>query len=157
MTVVGGQTVNEIQKKTPLFTVVAYLVPFLISLGMLLGGLYGVTDEMICWIDRDNSYEGEFIVGNMLFYVPVFVGIVFNSVVLWKVVRYLDTIMSKASQVIINRLKLYPLILILCWTPGILYRLTMVLGYNVFPLFLLHTIMSGLPGLFNCIAYGMQQ
>ena len=61
-----------------------------------------------------------------MFYVPVFIGILFNSVVLYKVAGYLDTIMNKASQVIINRLKLYPMILIVCWLPGVVYRVTMV-------------------------------
>ena len=95
--------------------------------------------------------------GICLFYLPVAVAILYNSVVLWQVIRYLHTIMNKTSQVILNRLKLYPVILIVCWAPGVVYRVTMLFGENVFLLLLLHTIMAGLPGFLNFIAYGLQK
>jgi len=72
------------------------------------------------------------------------------------VVKKLGNIFSNINNQVINRLKLYPVILIVCWTIGCIYRIILAIGVeDIFWLKIIHTLLSNLNGFFNFLAYGM--
>jgi len=69
-----------------------------------------------------------------------------------------DAEMPDKYKALIKRLKLYPLILVVCWFWATINRLQNAFNPNneVFWLYVLQVLFRSLQGLLNCVAYGLQ-
>lgn len=163
LTVVNNMQSLELENKTIRFTIFSYGLPLILSLILLFTGKLGKTDFSQCWVKYEQNENGQNVInsnliwGTLTFYLPIAILLIFNIVMLSIVIRKLGNIFSSMNNQVINRLKLYPMILIFCWTIGCIYRITLAIGIkdHITPK-LIHTILSGLNGFFNFLAYGMQ-
>ena len=126
-----------------------------------------------CWIAIPLDSEGKtktnlLIAGNawrfFLFYFPLWLAIAYNTAVYIIVTRTLKRVAntqcdeSKPKYLkMIRRLRLYPLVLILCWTFGTINRFQNVVNpaEPIYILFILQVSTRSLQGIFNASVYGM--
>ena len=114
-----------------------------------------------CWIDQSD-------VGTVwrfaLFYVPLWSAIIFNGYTYWLVIDSMKELFKTQNseipskyRALINRLKLYPIILVGCWFFGTINRFQQAVAPNSpqYWLFVLQVCGSHLQGLLNAVAYGL--
>ncbi len=128
-------------------------IPFVCTVLPLTTGSYGASGAW-CWIKDDSIQGGEDGPSDNLsssiteqgniwrvttFYLPLWLAIVFNSVMYLIVTNTLSRIASTRSVKMVKRLRLYPLILVFCWMGATINRLQNVISPNepVFSLYLL--------------------
>lgn len=114
-----------------------------------------------CWIDQtDVGTVWRF----LLFYVPLWTCIAFNAYTYYIVIRSMNelfktqnTEVPKKYRSLIQRLKLYPLILVGCWLFATINRFQNAVAPDSpqYWLFVMQVLGSHTQGFFNSIAYGM--
>mmetsp|Transcript_47727 Transcript_47727/g.82110 ORF Transcript_47727/g.82110 Transcript_47727/m.82110 type:complete len:382 (+) Transcript_47727:35-1180(+) len=150
------------------FHLYAWGLPFLFTLIPGTTGTYGESGPW-CWITETDIRE--FDLGTayrfLLFYTPLWAAIVFNSFIYFQVIRAVRrttraaggsrTAAGRRLVKLCDRLRRYPLIMIICWTPATINRIQNAAAptNKSFFLFFLHATFISLQGLFNAIAYGM--
>mmetsp|Transcript_31114 Transcript_31114/g.40056 ORF Transcript_31114/g.40056 Transcript_31114/m.40056 type:complete len:328 (+) Transcript_31114:108-1091(+) len=143
----------------------AWGVPFLFSVIPSFTNNYGQAGPW-CWITETNVQELD--AGTayrfFLFYIPTWIAIGYNIVVYFKVIRTVkclyvgaQTAQSKKLLNLCDRLKMYPLIMVICWSFATINRIqnTIEPQNPMFVLFFLHSMLISLQGLFNAVAYGL--
>lgn len=110
-----------------------------------------------CWIkETEESRVWASILRMIEFYIPLWIAIIFNTVILYKASRKLKKIVSTTVEKrFAMRLRLYPMILIICWTFGTINRFYNMAGKDSAVLNILHIAFGGLQGFFNALVYGM--
>ncbi len=128
-----------------------YLLSIIISVICNQLGVFGKTDNFICFVKKDYLE-----VGLIIFYLPLVLVIGFNIFAFYKLLKYLGDLFLESKYETINLLKYYPLVLAICYTTGIFYRsLSLIesiknsLGY----LEIFHAFFSSLSGFLNFIIY----
>ena len=104
------------EAKMPIFVAVCYGVPLVMTIIPGAIGAYGPAGAW-CWISRDYDY-----LRFVQFFIPLWIAILFNAIVYFRVIRMISNTFkatggddSTAQQMrqIINKLRFYPLILII--------------------------------------------
>ena len=137
------------------YVTICFTIPFILSFIPLIKGWYG-NATIFCWISGSlNSTEG--IVVELCFYYGWFiVAVVFNTVCYTKAIALLKknaaTAESKAS---FYQLLFYPLILVICWSVGLVDRFEIALNnLNDPTLRVSHVFLIQIQGFLNALAYG---
>ena len=91
------------------------------------------------------------------FYVPLWIVIGYNVYHMATLVSHLRELTQNADTQFFWRLALYPVILIVCWTPGTVNRIHNSLNplRPNFGLYVAHAVMGSSQGLLNCLVYGL--
>jgi len=142
----------------------AWGVPALFTLIPGITHDYGDTGAW-CWIESTNQKEADrgTIYRFIFFYIPIWLGILFNAYMYWRVVsgirRITGGVPSEAStnlKKLCDRLSMYPLIMVICRIPPTINRIQNSISpqHPVFALFVLHKIFVSIQGFLNSIAYG---
>ncbi|KAL4453412.1 hypothetical protein ABPG74_017619 [Tetrahymena malaccensis] len=151
------KVVTNLQQKTETKMVaIAFGFPLIMSLIPLILNEYGPQGGW-CWIksDSDNKVLSFILVG-IEFYIPLWIAFVFNGITIYRVIRYVKSITQDKNQLkLINRLTLYPLILLVCWSAGTVERVFDFIGISSEILSYLHIFFGGLQGFFNACVYGL--
>ena len=154
---------TDIVKHKRYFLVIAYLVPFVLSVLPLSTDSVGPAEGW-CWFKKDKFEYLWRIAG---FYALLLIAISFNCFCYFKVIREINAdlnmlrnskheIISKSS--FYQRLNYYPLVLIICYLPVLSKRLYEAsTGSSLFWLTLLSAISTSTIGLFNAIVYGFTE
>lgn len=116
-----------------------------------------------CWISNTQT------VGQvwrwLLFYGPLWSCVGYNAYCYYLTEKAMKNMFSNQGtemptkyKALIKRLKLYPLILVVCWTWATINRLQNAFSPDnpVFWLYVLQSLFRSLQGLLNCVAYGLQ-
>lgn len=107
-------------------------------------GVYGRANYW-CWIKIEETMWRY-----LLFYGPLWLVNIVNLIIYYKVIKTLAFTSSP-----LKRLRIYPIILILCYIPGTIFRTIEAFQITPpFPLILSTCIGDGLLGLFNSLCYG---
>jgi len=160
------------EKKEIWFILLCYGVPIVFTFLPFTTHSYG-RSEGWCWIsigDQEINYnfdenEKEFHFGNLwrlvCYYIPLWIVIVYNSVVYYKLVKSIkEELRSVTDQIdssgVLKKLMLYPLILILCQTPVTIYRVLafFITNKEITLLAIISGILAIMNGFFNAIIYG---
>jgi len=144
------------------YLTLGYGVPLLCAFLPLFTNSYTNTGAW-CWISTQQA------VGQvwrwLLFYGPLWSCIAFNAYAYYLTEKKMksmfetqDAEMPDKYKALIKRLKLYPLILVVCWFWATINRLQNAFNPNneVFWLYVLQVLFRSLQGLLNCVAYGLQ-
>ena len=100
-----------------LINVFCYGFPLAIYLLLFAYGYLGVTDTFTCWIKGDNIA-----IGLVVFYLPLYLCMFFSLfvyIVLWNKLKNISNLSSYPD---INLLKNYPLIILMAYLTGSVYR-----------------------------------
>ena len=125
--------------------------------------LYG-SSGVYCWIKSSNGYGSEetdlattsalLVLLNL--YIPLWISAIFIIIIVVKVIKYVKSSMLQSDLDFVSRLKLYPIVLIVCWTPATINRiLSFCTGQDYAWMVCLHIIFSRIEGLLHMIVYGM--
>ena len=142
-----------------------WVVPGVLALLPLSTGSYGDAGAW-CWVNsktRAETTAWRF----TIFYVPLWFAIAFNGYVYWLTTKTLRRLLDVSSSVegddapqrleaLIDRLKYYPLILIICWTLATINRIhNSIHERQLYALVLSSRLLTTLGGLLNSVAYGI--
>lgn len=119
-----------------------------------------------CWIKTTDTraFDAGTAWRFFIFYIPLWIVIVFNLFVYYRVYSGLAPLLSvpndentKGMVRVIERLKYYPMILIVCWTFATINRIydSVHPRSPVFALVILQTMFQTLQGFFNAMVYGL--
>ncbi|GMI24310.1 hypothetical protein TeGR_g15136 [Tetraparma gracilis] len=152
---------EEVHTHMRTFLIVGYVLPALTCI-LPLSTKSFVNTGAWCWID------GETTIGQvwrfLLFYLPLWGGVAFNGYTYYVVIQSMKNMFETQGtevpakyRALINRLKLYPLILCFCWFWATVNRFQNAVApdHPQFWLFLLQVTFSHMNGLLNAIAYGL--
>ncbi len=153
-------------KLMPYYLAVGYGVPFLTSMIPLFTDSY-VNTGFWCWFDASTT-EGT-VLRFLFFYFPLWSAIIFNAWTYYVTITTMKNILmtqetsDKSSDIpnkykkLIARLKLYPLVLVICWFWGTINRLQNAISpsHPQFWLFLLQVLGSHSQGWMNAVVYGL--
>jgi hypothetical protein len=90
------------------------------------------------------------------FYIPLWFAIIYNFKIYLQVIAFLKTYCERdTNHFLIRRLRLYPLILVICWSWATINRLYNFVGKEVFILNFLHIFFGSLQGFLNACVYGL--
>lgn len=90
------------------------------------------------------------------FYIPCWIAIIYNIYTLFSVARYVKTEFKDAASInFVNKLKFYPLILVICFTVGTIHRIWLAVEPENYKIRAAHAFLSSLLGFLNAIVYGM--
>jgi hypothetical protein len=90
-----------------------------------------------------------------VFYFELWIAFIINAYCIYKVIKYANSLgLMGDNKDMFNRLKYYPLILILSWSWGTINRIYQFFGDDVVWLACLHIFFGGLQGFLNSLAYG---
>lgn len=143
------------------FLLAGYGLPLFLSIIPLFGRTRFLYIDMYtdsryyCWIgsvnDPINILEQLF-----EFYLPLFITLVFNLYVTLKVWLFERQHRGDSGSQLgyLGRLYIYPIILIVCWSPKLITRALLFEDIELFWLDSIDVIFGGLLGLANAIAYG---
>ena len=111
-----------------------------------------------CWITLANNATRGKVLRLVLWYVPLWIVVVFNSIAYFKVIGFMKQFpVGKHESRIIRRLRAYPLILVLCWVCATIHSIYILFKceseLNVFDM--ISAGLADLTGFFNAIAYGL--
>ena len=111
-----------------------------------------------CWISLENNLTKGKILRFALFYIPLWIVVVFNTISYYKVIRYLRQFAAgKSEKRFIRRLRTYPLILIICYIclsiHNIIILFTCQKNLNAFDY--ISVALGDLVGFANAIVYGL--
>eukprot|EP00520_Triparma_pacifica_P018675 CAMPEP_0118662362 /NCGR_PEP_ID=MMETSP0785-20121206/16790_1 /TAXON_ID=91992 /ORGANISM="Bolidomonas pacifica, Strain CCMP 1866" /LENGTH=341 /DNA_ID=CAMNT_0006555899 /DNA_START=71 /DNA_END=1093 /DNA_ORIENTATION=+ len=168
--IVMQKTSSHLMKKFHLF---CFGIPFFCMFLPLITDSYGDTGAW-CWIQTPEENEDESMTRALLnkgtiwrlvlFYLPLWIAIAFNSVVYIVVTNTLARVArTQASETrpkylkMIRRLRMYPLILVFCWMGATINRIQNVIYPNdpMFGLYIFQVSTRSLQGVLNAIVYGM--
>ena len=142
-----------------------WLVPGLLALLPLSTNSYGDAGAW-CWI-HSKTWAETTAWRFTIFYVPLWIAIAFNGYVYWLTTKTLRRLLDVSSSVegddapqrleaLIDRLKYYPLILIICWTLATINRIdNSIHKRQLYALALSSRLFTTLGGLLNSLAYGV--
>lgn len=150
-----GWSSNEVHLKNRKYQVLCFGLPCVLTLLPLFSSSYGDTGGW-CWIHDDDSIS---IVWRFLqFYIPLWAAISYNIFVYTKVHRKIKAIQQldpSSNTTMMSRMKYYPLVLIICFTPGTINILFELSGKSSFGLNILHAIFAASQGMMNAVVYGL--
>jgi hypothetical protein len=158
--VVRRKDVASLELKLVIF---ANGIPLLALIPPLVEGSYGPSGGW-CWIKATGSdFKSGTFWRLMTFYVPLWLVIAFNLFVYVSVIRYLRQQMrlmllpDASSAKLVRRLKLYPGILIVCYTLPTVNRIYQIIayGYTWEPLVIVSGGTMCITGFLNAIVYGL--
>lgn len=138
-------------------------VPLLAIVPPLVEGTYGPAEGW-CWIiATDDSYASGTFWRFMTFYGPLWLTVAFNIFVYVSVIRSLRSQLAlvlgenETTNKLLKRLRLYPMILIGCYTLATVNRVyqSIYRGKDWFPLTIAAVGIMCLSGFFNAIVYGL--
>ena len=161
----------------PKFLLYCFGLPFICMFLPLFTNSYGDTGAW-CWIETPQENEDEDDDASMtkallnegtmwrilLFYLPLWIAIAFNSVVYIVVTNTLARVArTQASETrpkylkMIRRLRMYPLILVFCWMGATVNRIQNVIYPDkpIYNLYLFQVSTRSLQGVLNAIVYGL--
>jgi hypothetical protein len=160
-------TVNkdlDISRRELLFLLACNLPPLVASVLPIIFQNYGFAQG---WCFIDDSGDG-FVVGSMLraavFYIPLLLVLVYCGYtyhrVIQEITRHDKPNASQASSVshaLLYKLYMYPIILLLSYSPVSVYRIYNITtgGQHSFPLAFASAFFMSLNGLLNAVAYGL--
>eukprot|EP00743_Colponemidia_sp_Colp-15_P003637 GILK01003926.1.p1 GENE.GILK01003926.1~~GILK01003926.1.p1 ORF type:complete len:317 (-),score=26.39 GILK01003926.1:333-1283(-) len=117
-----------------------------------------------CWISND---QGNISVTWRLvqFYIPLWITFAFNTTVYIRIVQVMRSLFGRQQSMlesrqkemkVLRRLRLYPLVLVVCWISGTVNRIQNFIApdHPIFVLYLLHILFGSLQGFFNSLVYG---
>jgi len=106
-----------------------------------------------CWIkdDTDIAVAWRFIT----FYIPLWLAMCYCAWVYWGVRQKVSHNLSTQRGSMKDRIKYYPLVLVICWFWASVNRIEQIFGPSQFWLFCLHVFFSSLQGAFNAFVYGL--
>jgi len=169
------------------FHLVCWGLPATVALALLLLGLLGPADSephtTWCWIAaeqvdaHDTVYSGAALVTSVnststsgarwvqlgVFYAPLVLAFGFNLVTYMQVghafssMARVGAVDATSEHQIQLRLRLYLLVFLVVWTPGLIHRTAQALGYDPTWLQLAHTMSSCSMGSLNCLVYGCNE
>lgn len=143
-----------LQSKVITINLFCFGLPVLTYLTLFWQDMLGITDTFTCWIRSERIA-----VGLVVFYLPLFLCIfysLFVYIILWNKLKNISNLSSYPD---INLLKNYPLVLLVAYFAGSVYR---VMGASGVPpedtevLQVIHSGLSGTMGFFNCILFSVQ-
>ena len=157
------------------FLLYCFGLPFVAMFLPLLTDSYGNTGTGAwCWIQTPEENEDVSMTENLLnkgtmwrivlFYLPLWIAIAFNSVVYIVVTNTLVRVArTQASETrpkylkMIRRLRMYPLILVFCWMGATINRIQNVMYPNdiQYHLYIFQVSTRSLQGVLNAIVYGL--
>jgi len=159
--------IQAVEKTLPKLLAIVFGVPIILVLLPFLQGpqVYGPAGGHApwCWI-RPEFPQWVFI----CFYVPLWITMIYNAFVHLRTVRQLKGIRSQGGdaattarfQLIMQRLKFYPFILLIVWGPASVNRILEAVTegrVSLFPLYFLQRVFSSSQGLLNACAYGLSR
>lgn len=161
MSAVKGKVVDEIEIHEFKIKLFCWGVPLVLATIPFMTSSYENTGGW-CWISGRGA--GGTVQRMLLFYVPIWVAVGFNCYVYYKVIRIIRLVtrnqvgaadLGKVLSMI-NRLKLYPLILIVCWIMPTVNRFQNLAdpGNPVVWLACTAVGLSSLQGMWNALVYG---
>jgi len=108
-----------------------------------------------CWIADDSASDKAW--RFIQFYVQIWLGIVYNAIVFFRVYRTLSTSFEQNEQTrrMRERLRYYPAVLVICYFWASINRITQIFIAPVFWLACLHIFFASLSGLLNAMVYGL--
>ncbi|CAG9320174.1 unnamed protein product [Blepharisma stoltei] len=150
----------------------AWGIPLLLEFLPFITESYGYAEGW-CWIKIQNlesdinfqsaTYRYGMIWRMVTYYIPLWIVIIYNCLVYWKVTnRVMETMDDVSSDnrtrhLILNRLRLYPFILVFCQVPVTIHRIYAFFDYNELAMFIL-AICAGffllINGFLNAFVYG---
>ena len=122
-------------------------------------GAIGPAGDYWCWInlnDMELSKAEALILSEL--YIPLWISAITILFIIYKVIHYIRNATAGVSIAFVNRLKMYPFIMIICWIPPTIHRI-----YNFCTdrdstiLIYLHIIFTRGEGLLHVLAYGMNE
>ena len=113
---------------------------------------------MYCWLgSADDSLKQT--IGIMMLinlYIPLLISAIFIIFTVSRVIKYVQTSTMETDLEFVKRLRLYPLVLIVCWSPAAINRVVMYLtGEEYVWLRCFHLFFSRIEGLMHLLVYGM--
>ncbi|CAG9320960.1 GCR1_1 [Blepharisma stoltei] len=141
-------------------------IPLIATIIPWIGDFYGPSNGW-CWIVHDKGNEGYhtylICLKLALFYIPLWLVIIYNFAVYMKIIRKLQENEgsfhehTNIRRVLIMKLRLYPLVLMVCQGPVSVFRLFSFSdeGYAPFELVLLSGIGICINGFLNAVIYGL--
>lgn len=144
------------------YNIICFGVPLLLTILPAITNSYGDTGGW-CWISRKNTID---IVWRYLtFYIELWVIVGYNCYIYYKIYNIVqdciketeDSETKQKTRKMINRIKYYPLVLIICYICASLNLIveTVIGGKFIMGLQGSHIFMVGLTGVFNAIVYGL--
>ena len=153
---------RDIEKLEPRFILCANGIPFLALVPPLVQQKYGEAQGW-CWIEASGDFYLQGTVWRVVtFYLPLWIIIAYNSFVYYKIIKNVKRDVgllgsdTQMAQRLIQKLRMYPLILIFCYTLATINRLYDFFApnnMNFWLTFCAGVIMS-LCGLLNAVVYG---
>lgn len=155
---------DYVERNEKLFVIIGYILPLILTCLPLSTNSYGYTQGW-CWIKSGNN---DFIWRLVCFYMVLFCVIIYNLVVYWIVFKKIrneiinaidDEEVQSINKDLLNRLRFYPIILIVCYSAVTIKRV-----YEFFNpeggermLTWVSGLMISLLGLLNSIVYGLSK
>lgn len=154
------ELVNFVTKEY-IYLAIVGIITLTLSILPLMAGGYGVS-EGFCWI-RGDGYTMGIIWRLTVYYIPLWAVIIYNISAYVKVIRAMNRQFGSVADgtmytnEVIKKLKLYPLILIICLSPEMVNRFYNLLypGHANFYFTCIAYACQALMGLFNAIIYGL--
>jgi hypothetical protein len=149
----------------PYFHAFCYGVPFLFCFLPLFTESYGNTGAW-CWITAEEGDDAGSIWRLFIFYLPLWAAISFNAYTYFVTIRSMSNLFKSRGEEsampakykkLIQRLALYPLILVGCWFFATINRIHNFFAPEdpIFWLFFLQVVGQSLQGSLNALAYGL--
>jgi len=147
----------EVQSKFWIYCIYGYAIPLLTSIIPLITDNYGPVGYR-CWISLENNLTKGKVLRFVLFYIPLWIVVVFNSISYYKVIKSLKQYaVGKPEKRFIRRLRVYPLILIVCYLclsiHNIIILFTCQKNLNAFDY--ISVALADLVGFGNALVYGL--
>lgn len=145
-----------------LMVLICYGVPIVVSLLPFFSGSYGSSLE---WCGLQNNRNGA-IWQVIIFYGPLWTAFAVNTYCYWEIRQYLGQVLNELVGItdeerkeklrVVNRLKWYPWVLLVCWLGGTVDCIHDYIRPEqpVFVLSLLHYTCASLQGVGNALVYG---
>eukprot|EP01006_Ploeotia_vitrea_P026309 TRINITY_DN59281_c0_g1_i1.p2 TRINITY_DN59281_c0_g1~~TRINITY_DN59281_c0_g1_i1.p2 ORF type:complete len:284 (-),score=133.68 TRINITY_DN59281_c0_g1_i1:48-899(-) len=157
---------HDLQANMKLFHQLCWGVPLVLTILPFTTDSYGRAGAW-CWISTERG--GDAAAGTawrfIQFYLPLWACIGYNSWVYFHVSKKLVVLRQSIpesggdanarSYQMLERVKFYPLVLVLCYLFGTINRIYQIFGNPVFWLAVLHTLGASSQGIGNSIVYGL--
>jgi hypothetical protein len=159
MTVMWRWKLNEDRRTFSRFAAVCFGIPLVLTILPAFDSAYGAAGG-ICWMKETKEYW-RFIA----FFVPLWLAVLFNSVVYVRVLRLLhrtvsiagpDDAVAQSIRTMMTRLSIYPFILVAVWLFASISRIyEAATGNQSMALYVLGLGLADMQGFLNALAYGL--
>lgn len=155
---------NQVHDHNLRYHLLCFLTP---ALMVILVNAFGAiedykSDILWCWISNDGSWKDS-ILRSVSLYIPLWIVIIYNIYAYYKIILTIkqeERYMSHQADIkmqLVKRLRMYPIVLILCYSLTSAYRLMQLIDPSVSPHFFLKFIaalFSTLAGFLHSALYG---